>query len=142
MPCFAPTGGAWDPEPFARGHHRLHVTATDTAGNYDTGTVDFVEPYYGSTITADPAEITADGSSTSTVTVGLADAGGNPVTTGGDNVAIGTDVGTLSAVTDNGDGTYTAILTSTTNTGTATSSFTVNGIPATDTTTVEFMAAL
>ena len=123
-----------------RGAHQLHVTATDTAGNYDTATVDFVERDTASTITADPAEITADGTSTSTVTVRLADAGGNPITTGGDNVEIATDAGTLSTVTDNGDGTYSAILTSATNTGTATLSFTVNGTPATNTTAVAFTA--
>ncbi|WP_416443287.1 invasin domain 3-containing protein [Leucobacter sp. HNU] len=92
------------------------------------------------TISAAPASITANGSSTSTVTVKLFDAFGNPLTAGGDTVAMSTSSGTLSSVTDRGDGTYTAVLTSPTAAGTGTVSFTVNGAAATAKATVAFTA--
>ena len=74
-----------------------------------------------STITASPTSIVADGSSTSAVTVRLKDAAGNDLHGTGGTVALGlTGTGSLSAVTDNGDGTYTATLTSPTTVGGAT----------------------
>ena len=91
-----------------------------------------------STITAAPASITADGASTSTVTVQLKDAGGNNLATGGDAVTLATTLGTLGAVTDNGDGTYTATLTSGTTAGTATVTGTVNTVAITDNAAVAF----
>ena len=79
-----------------------------------------------STITAAPTSITADGTSTSTITVQLKDGFGNNITSGGDTVTVATNFGSLSGtVTDNGDGTYTETLTSGT-TGTATLTGTVN----------------
>jgi LPXTG-motif cell wall-anchored protein len=93
-----------------------------------------------STISASPTTITADGAATSTITVTLNDTNGNPLTTGGDTVTITPTSGTLSTVTDNGDGTYTATLTAPTTAGTSTISFTVNGTDATDTTTITFTA--
>ncbi|MCH8287737.1 MAG: hypothetical protein IID12_01345, partial [Candidatus Marinimicrobia bacterium] len=91
-----------------------------------------------STITASPTSITADGTSESTVTVQLKDADGNSLTSGGDVVALSTDLGTIGAVTDNGDGTYSATLTAGTTAGTATVTGTLNGVPITDTATVTF----
>ncbi|WP_344028020.1 Ig-like domain-containing protein [Leucobacter iarius] len=91
-----------------------------------------------STISATPTSIPADGASTSTVTVQLKDANGNPLTAGGATVAMATTAGTLSTVTDNGDGTYTATLTSATVTGSATVSFTVGAAAGTDTAQVDF----
>ncbi len=81
-----------------------------------------------STIEIGDPTLTADGTSTTTVTVALKDAYGNPVTGGAAVVALATDRGTVSAVTDNGDGTYTATLTAPTavGTGAATVSFTVD----------------
>ena len=99
------------------GEHTLTVTATDLAGNVASldriytvtvGTADAST----STITASPSSITADGISTSTVTVQLNDATGNPLVNGGDDVVLITDLGTLSLVSYIGDGTYTATLTS------------------------------
>ncbi|ACQ81027.1 Ig domain protein group 1 domain protein [Beutenbergia cavernae DSM 12333] len=120
----------------------LTYTVNGAAGA-GTATVDFVagaaDPAT-STIAADPESITADGVSTSTITVTLLDAGGNPLTAGGDTVTIETTNGTMSDVTDNGDGTYTATLTSTPAVGTATVSFTVNGADAAATTDVELVA--
>src|SRR5690606_37357479 len=60
------------------------------------------------TVTADPTSMTTDGSST--ITVQLKDAAGNNLTASAGTVALNTTVGTLSAVTDNGNGTYTATL--------------------------------
>lgn len=93
-----------------------------------------------STITADPTSITADGVSTSTLTVTLLDAEGNTVSDAGDVVGLTTTSGTLSAVTDNGDGTYSATLTSAVIAGSATVAFTVDGTPATVDASVEFTA--
>ncbi|MDA3933307.1 MAG: choice-of-anchor D domain-containing protein [Gammaproteobacteria bacterium] len=92
-----------------------------------------------STITTNPASIPADGTSTAAITVQLKDASGNNLTTGGDTVTLATDRGTLGAVTDNANGTYTATLTSGTTTGTATITGTVNGVVIADTATVEFV---
>jgi adhesin/invasin len=91
-----------------------------------------------SQITAAPSIISADGSSTSTITVQLKDASDLNLTTGGDVVTLATDAGSLSAVTDNGDGTYTATLTASTTVGTATITGTVNTIPIADNATVAF----
>ena len=77
-------------------------------------------------ISAAPASIPNDDATTSTVTVQLGDSQLNNLATGGDTVVLYTDLGTLSGVADNADGTYTATLTSAT-TGTATISGTVNG---------------
>jgi hypothetical protein len=90
-----------------------------------------------STITADPTSIAADGSTTSTITVQLKDESGN-ITTGGDNVVLFTDLGTISSVTDNGNGTYTATLTSSATSGKATITGIYNGIDFSDTAEVFF----
>jgi hypothetical protein len=72
-----------------------------------------------SIVTASPASIVADGTSSSTITVQLRDGDGTDLTQGGDAVTITTTHGMLTGVTDHGDGTYTAILTAST-IGTAT----------------------
>src|SRR5690606_20040504 len=63
------------------------------------------------TITADPATITTDGSST--ITVQLKDAAGNNLTSPGVPARRSSDLGTLDDFQDNADGTYTATLSST-----------------------------
>jgi adhesin/invasin len=78
-----------------------------------------------STISASPS-IPADGSTASTITVQAKDANGSDETSGGANVEVSTTLGTVSSVTDNGDGTYSATLTST-QAGTADVSATING---------------
>lgn len=95
----------------------------------------------GTTITASPLSITADGTSTSTITVQARDANGNRLTTGGDAVTPTTSAGTLPDVTDNTDGTYTTTLTSATSTGSALVSGTLNRVALTDPATVTFTAA-
>ena len=76
------------------------------------------------TITAAPT--TANVGSSSTITVQAEDQYGNDLTTGSDTVLLNTDHGSLGAVTDNGDGTYTATL-SDTLAETDTVSGTING---------------
>jgi hypothetical protein len=93
-----------------------------------------------STITADSASIVADGTSTSTITVQLKDGSGTNLTTSGGTVALFTTAGTLSAVTDNADGTYTATLTSSTTAGSATVTGTINGATIADDEAVTFVA--
>jgi adhesin/invasin len=88
-----------------------------------------------STITAAPTEILGNGAEASTITVQLKDGGSANLSAGGDTVTLSTDLGTLSAVTDNGDGTYTATLTSLV-TGPATVTGTVNTVAITATAAV------
>ncbi|MDZ7781201.1 MAG: invasin domain 3-containing protein [Gemmatimonadota bacterium] len=89
------------------------------------------------TIEADPTEVEADGDAASTITVQLYDADGNPLTEGGDEVTLTTDLGELTEVTDNGDGTYTAELRSA-DEGEATVTGTLNGEPIDDQASVTF----
>ncbi|MDZ7773797.1 MAG: invasin domain 3-containing protein [Balneolaceae bacterium] len=91
-----------------------------------------------SSISATPNAIPADGSSTSNITVQLIDEAGDPIGTGGDNVTLFTNAGSLSGVSDNGDGTYSAVLTSSTSQETATITGRVNGSPLEDQANVEF----
>ena len=77
-------------------------------------TISYTRVAASMTVTAAPATLPADGSSTTTVTATVRDAGGNPVS--GDTVAFtSSDSGQrISAVTDNQDGTYTAVVTAST----------------------------
>lgn len=99
-----------------------------------------IGPASGATsqITASPASIPANGTSTSTITVRLEDASGTDIPSGGDTVALTTTSGTLSSVVDRGNGTYDATLTSPSSAGTATVRGTVNGEAIADTATVTF----
>ena len=67
-----------------------------------------------STLTPGTANLTADGTSTQLLTVTVKDANGNNMTSGAADIAItkSSGTGTISSVTDNGNGTYTAIITS------------------------------
>lgn len=85
----------------------------------------------GSTITAAQSAISGNGTSSTTITVQLKDGSGNNLTASGGTVVIITSAGTISAVTDNNDGTYTAVLTSTVGEAVATLNFTINGTAAT-----------
>jgi adhesin/invasin len=90
----------------------------------------------GTTITA-AADYVGTASGTTTITVQLKDANGNNHTSGSGNIVLSTSFGSLSALTNNGDGTYTALLTSV-STGTAVVSGTLNGIAINSTATVVF----
>ena len=94
-----------------------------------------------STIIASPVRILADGKSTSTITVQLNDVNGNNLSAGGNTVALSADAGLLSAVNDNGDGTYTAVLTSSSVVETATITGTLDGLSISDTASVDFYSA-
>jgi adhesin/invasin len=122
--------------------YTLAASATGLTGTTSAAFAITPGPPSGATsqITAAPTSIPANGTSTSTITVELRDAFGNPRTTGGVVVALSTTAGTLGPVSDLGNGTYTAILTSSssTTTTTATISGTVGGAAITDTATVTF----
>ena len=90
-----------------------------------------------SQLSAAPNAVIADGTSTATVTLQLLDQNNNQITTGGENVIFSTTAGTLSSVTDNGDGTYSATLTSSTP-ATATLTASVSGVSITDDAQVVF----
>ena len=85
------------------------------------------------TITADSAAIDADGVASTLVTVAVLDAHGNPVGASAGTVTLATTLGTLTAVTDHADGTYTTTLTAGTNAGLAIISGTLNDAAITDT---------
>ncbi len=109
----------------------------------DTATVKFIPGIASpatSTIVAAPSSIVADGISTAALTVRLKDAFGNNLTTGGAAVALSTTAGTLNAVTDNGNGTYSASLKSGITPTIATVRGTVNSAAIADTELVTFAA--
>jgi gliding motility-associated-like protein len=93
-----------------------------------------------STITANPASIIANGTSTSTITVQLKNSSNANLTTSGGTVVVTTTSGNLGTVVNNNNGTYTVTLTSSSTTGTATLGFSINGTTATATATVAFTA--
>jgi hypothetical protein len=55
-PCFEPAGGVWAPPGLADGTHTLGVVVTDTAGNYDTASLEFTV----SSVDATPPVITSE----------------------------------------------------------------------------------
>ncbi|NUT55306.1 MAG: hypothetical protein HOQ03_04900, partial [Thermoleophilia bacterium] len=115
------------------------------AAGLTTGTTSYtITAGSGSTLTStmstSPTSIVANGSSTSAITVRLKDAAGNDLAGSGGTVALGlTGAGSLSAVTDNGDGTYSATLTSPTAVGSATVTGTLNGSPLAATASVTYV---
>lgn len=89
-----------------------------------------------STITANPSQIALG--ETSDITVQLKDPLGDNLTASGGTVLLSTTAGTLSAVTDNNNGTYSATLTGS-GPGVATITGTLNAAPFTDTEEVVIM---
>lgn len=112
-----------------------NLAVAKTSVQFVPGNID----YTTSTITSNISEITANGNSTATITVQLRDINNNPIPTGGETVVITTSLGTLSSVTDNGDGTYSVLLTSTSTQGTAVLGFSINGDTAEQSTQVAFI---
>ncbi|KPV59609.1 hypothetical protein QJ48_09775, partial [Paenibacillus sp. A3] len=92
-----------------------------------------------STVEAGNVTLAADGASQTTVSVKLKDAQGHALTSGGAAVAITSTLGTVGAVTDNQNGTYTATLTAPTTVGTAMISATVGGSAIAQTASVQFL---
>ncbi|MEM8540149.1 MAG: invasin domain 3-containing protein [Pseudomonadota bacterium] len=128
---YQPVSHMWD----HRSYNPVQLNALSLTFEYDVA-VD-VE---ASQITADPAEIDADGISTSTITVQLKDAEGNELTESGGTVALELDgSGTLETVEDNQNGSYTAILTSSKIAETVTIKGTLDGRPLSDDATVEYV---
>ena len=93
-----------------------------------------------STITATPPVVYADGKSEIFVTVQLYDTAGDPITTGGATVTIASSLGTIGAVVDNLNGTYTTTVTSLT-AGDTTFTYTVNGLTGVNTAEGTFLVA-
>jgi hypothetical protein len=149
-----------NPDPVTIGlrDHQVNEAPTQTSNHVALGFADGNRPWvthsiavrartgsltdpFNSLISADPTEITADGSSTSTITVQARDSAGNNIGTGGDHVIIETDAGTLlGSVVDHDDGTYTQQLLSSTNAATATLTGTINGFDIGDSATVHFVS--
>jgi gliding motility-associated-like protein len=94
-------------------------------------------PVLSATSASADAEIIANGTSTTTITVVIKDQNNNPVTDA--TVAINTTAGTLSSVINNNDGTYTATLNSSITVEDALISFTVNSVANPQTLTVSFI---
>ncbi|MBI5359322.1 MAG: hypothetical protein HZA48_01930, partial [Planctomycetes bacterium] len=106
--------------------NKLVIAETPHFSLYQAG-AGIVDPVL-TTVTADPQFVVANNASKSIITVAPKDADGNPLGSG-QNVALSqSGPGTLGAVTDKGDGTYTADLTATFTTGITLINATVNGI--------------
>jgi Tol biopolymer transport system component len=93
-----------------------------------------------STVSSSQASIVANGTSTAQITVALKNETGEPITTSRGVVTLSTTRGTIGAVSDQNNGSYTATLTSSTTAGTATLSASLDGSPLASTTTVTFVA--
>ncbi|MEI6363641.1 MAG: fibronectin type III domain-containing protein [Actinomycetes bacterium] len=91
-----------------------------------------------STIAAGAASIVANGSATTSVTVTVKDASGTQVPGGGYTTSLSTTRGSIGAVTDNHNGTFSATLTASTSTGSATISAVVDGQTLANTAVVTF----
>ncbi|NQV30687.1 MAG: T9SS type A sorting domain-containing protein, partial [Candidatus Marinimicrobia bacterium] len=122
------------------------LTATNTSGS-EYGTSNSFTVQSGaasvvtSTITASPAVLKNDASSTSTITVQLKDAGGNNKTTGGETVNLVATAGTLlGSVVDQSDGSYTQSLQSSSQVELSTITGVLNAVGMTDDASVQFNA--
>jgi protocatechuate 3,4-dioxygenase beta subunit len=93
-----------------------------------------------STVTASQASIVADGKTTSQITVSLKDAQGASIGRSGGVVTISASRGSVGAVSDQNNGTYTATLTSSTTAGPSVVSAFVGGATLSNTATVNFIA--
>jgi adhesin/invasin len=79
-----------------------------------------------SVISVSPTQIKADGIATAEIRIQLRDHESSNLVQGGDAVELATDLGTLSPVVDNGNGTYNSTIKSTSQ-GTATITVSING---------------
>ena len=128
------------------------VTGITYTVNGDTGTgtadltfvADNANPSAGNvatTVVVDKdSNVEANGTEQVTVTVTLADANGNRITAGGENIVVSaTGDAVVSNVTDNGDGTYTATITNN-SAETVTVNASIDGTQVTDDATIAFVA--
>ncbi|MEX0719518.1 MAG: invasin domain 3-containing protein [Balneolaceae bacterium] len=126
--------GVYEPHEaeFTFAQENTKITATNSAGSESGSSNSFtVTPASAdpdsSFITISDDTLIADGSSEDEITIQLRDEFGNDLIIGGDDVQISkSGTGTLSSVTDNGDGTYSATLTAPDEVGSAVISATVN----------------
>jgi len=124
------------------------VTVTgsiDGANMTNNATVNFVSgaaSIDNTTITTASSTILAGGLSATLITVQTFDINNNPLTVGGDPISLGSTVGTISQIFDEGNGKYTAAITSTTSVGQAIITGTINTDAIIDTATVSFIAGL
>jgi adhesin/invasin len=109
----------------------------DGAPIADTAGVRFSTAAERATITADPTEVVANSDIPSVITVQLYNPDGTPRTTSGGTVQLLTNLGTMSSVTDLGNGSYSANLWSTVE-GTALVTGTLNGVQIADSAQVLF----
>ena len=116
------------------------ASQTQTTLTYAVGAISAT----GSTLTPTSATLTANGTSTQVLTVTARDANGNALTTGGATVTITrlSGTGTISAVTDNGNGTYTATVTAPSVVGNGVFVATLGGAPVQSGTASQTQAAL
>ncbi|GEM_PF-2067155 len=119
------------------------VSATIDGNNVtDTATVQFVPGTANTgttTITPADSSLVANGIANTLVTVQTVDVNGNALITGGDIVVLSSTNGTLTGVTDLGDGRYTATLTAPITLGSATITGTLNGFSIVDNAVVNFV---
>ncbi len=94
------------------------------------------------TISASASSIPADSISTVSISVQVKDGSGANITHGGDTVLLTPTMGKLSAIVDNGNGSYSAVLKSSKNTGLATVGGTLNGDLISDTAGVIFTGVI
>jgi adhesin/invasin len=122
------------------------ATITGTIGGVAIGDNEVVTVSVGSAsgattlITPAAASIVADGVTTTSIGIQAKDSQGNNLQLSGGAVVLNATAGSLSAVTDNGNGTYVATLTAAATTATATVSGTIGGAPITDNGVVSFVA--
>ena len=111
-------------------------TITETpAVTFEPGLVSTAQ----STLSVSSPSVIADGITTSTITLQTIDAQGNNLLTGGSSIALSQNgSASISAITDNNDGTYTASITNT-SIEVITVSGTIAGNPITDTATITFL---
>ncbi len=112
--------------------NNTNIIGTSSEFTVNPGAIDFTNTL----LTANPANIVADGVTTSLVTVQLRDEFENSLNIGGETISLATTAGTLSTTDesgetslvaeDNSDGTYTATLTSSTTVESATVTATEN----------------
>ncbi|PKH51212.1 hypothetical protein CXF68_11200 [Tenacibaculum sp. Bg11-29] len=105
----------------------------------EINTEDFTPSIEKTLITASPTKITANGVSSSLITVQLYNKNGAILNHSNQTITLNTTAGLLGTITDKNDGSYTAFLTSSTLEETAIITGTLNGIDIIDTEKVEFI---
>jgi hypothetical protein len=118
-----------------RAHERGEAVVRAVFGNVEGSAVIKVVRVFQvdperSEVLADPVVLPADGKATSVLTIRLRDPEGVQIPEGGHEISVSkTGGGTLSPVTDNGDGTYTGAVAAPTATGSAVITVLVDGAP-------------